>query len=579
MDKESQSIFKSDKKTLLWLMKRSKQQIPAIVWLTCLQIMVASTTVVYAFASRHILNGAQNYAKTADALVKSQLRHDMILWACVLVGTIFVQLLLQLLGRGSEERIFTRLRMIYQKDLYEKILRKNYQAITRHHSGELLNYIFSDTNLITSGIVSLVPSVVGLVARLVFASVALLYLKPFFAAVFFTGGLLVFFVSRLFRAKMKSLHKKVQEADGKVRAFMQETVGNILMVKAFSAEDKMSREADRLQEEFYKASMRRKTMTILANSGLGFVFRAGTLFVMIWGAFSICTGAMMYGDLTAIMQLIGQVQAPFAGLSGMLPTYFAILASAERIMEIEAIADEEEFNDAMLDTKEVYNRLQSIDFRNLTFAYDRDKIFDHTDYTIDKGDFVAMLGISGIGKSTLFKLLLGVITDYDGEIDLNLGDEKIKVDRNARNLFAYVPQGNMLLSGTLRENVTFVNENATDEEIERALYISCADSFMKDLPEGLSTVIGEKGIGLSEGQIQRIAIARAILSGAPILLLDEATSALDEATEARLLRHLKELQDKTCLIISHKMAALQICNKHMRIENQKIVIEQSESKE
>ena len=575
MEHEMPSILKSDKKTLLWLVKRSKKQIPAMLWLTLLQIMVASTTVVYAFASRHILNGAQHYAATHYEPYKK----EMLLWAAVLVGTIFFQLLLQLLGRGSEERIVTRLRIMYQKDLYAKMLRKDYLAITRHHSGELLNYIFSDTNLITSGIVSLVPTLIGLLARLVFAFVALLYLNRFFAFIFFAGGVLMLLVIRLFRSKMKSLHKKVQEAEGKVRAFMQETIGNLLMIKAFSAEDKTVREADNLQEKYFKIVMKRKTITIAAHSGLGFVFRAGTLFVMIWGAYSICMGAMMYGDLTAIMQLVGQVQSPFAGLSGLLPTYFAILASAERIMEIEKIADEEEYNAADLDANEVYDRLQSIDFRDLTFAYDRDKIFDHTDYTIDKGDFVAMLGISGIGKSTLFKLLLGVITDYEGEIYLNLGEEKIKVDRKARSLFAYVPQGNMLLSGTLRENVTFMNDQASDEEIEHALYLSCADSFMKDLPDGLDTVIGERGIGLSEGQIQRVAIARALLSGAPILLLDEATSALDEATEARLLRHLKELKDKTCLIISHKAAALSICNKHMRIVDQKIVIEQANEKE
>ena len=183
-----------------------------------------------------------------------------------------------------------------------------------------------------------------------------------------------------------------------------------------------------------------------------------------------------------------------------------------------------------------------------------------------------MTGISGIGKSTLLKLLLGVFSLESGEIYLNMKDgEKRVVDRNMRRLFSYVPQGNFLLSGTIRENISFIKDDATEEEMWNAIDFACAD-FIRELPMGLDTVIGEKGLGLSEGQVQRIAIARAFLSGSPIILLDEATSALDENTELKLLHNIKKLSDKTCILISHKKAANEMCNKEVRIVDGKIVV-------
>lgn len=282
---------------------------------------------------------------------------------------------------------------------------------------------------------------------------------------------------------------------------------------------------------------------------------------------------MTYGTVTAMLQLVNQVQAPFASLSGILPKIYSLVASGERLMEICNLPDEEESNKSDVDIIATYDKLQSISFRDISFKYDRDIILDNTSLSIKKGDFVAIMGISGIGKSTLLKLLLGVFSVNGGSISLKLSDGEITVDRHTRKLFAYVPQGNMLLSGTIRDNLTFINSGATDEEIEKAIEISCAKQFIDELPLGLETVIGEKGMGLSEGQIQRLAIARSLLSKSPVLLLDEATSALDEETEKQFLMNLKQLENKTCIIVSHKKAALEICNKYVQIVDSKIICE------
>ena len=237
------------------------------------------------------------------------------------------------------------------------------------------------------------------------------------------------------------------------------------------------------------------------------------------------------------------------------------------------LPDEKEINKNEIDKDAVYRSLKSIEFENITFGFDRDFILDNTSLSINKGDFVAIMGISGIGKSTLLKLLLGVLNVNSGSIYLNTDNSKIFIDKNTRKLFSYVPQGNMLISGTIKDNITFINPSATDDEIAKAIEISCAKQFIDELPLGIETVIGEKGMGLSEGQIQRLAIARSLLANSPVLLLDEATSALDEQTEKQFLTNLKTLDNITCLIVSHKKAALDICNKSIKIKNGKIISE------
>lgn len=319
--------------------------------------------------------------------------------------------------------------------------------------------------------------------------------------------------------------------------------------------------------------MKRRFFGITVNAGLNFVFNFGYVFALAFGAYRLING-IDYGTITAMLQLVNQIQTPFASLSYMLPQYFTIIASAERLIEIENIPDEQEDNHSDIDVVDTYNRLKYIDFDNISFRYDRDIILDSTSLKINKGDFVAIMGISGIGKSTLLKLLLGVFKVEQGNIDLVLDNGSIPADFHTRRLFSYVPQGNFLLSGTIRDNITFINSDATEEEIQQAIRISCSDQFVNELPDGLETVIGERGIGLSEGQLQRLAIARSLLSKSPVMLLDEATSALDEATEMRFLTNLKELKDKTCIIVSHKRAALEICNKHIQIIDQKIVMEE-----
>jgi len=303
---------------------------------------------------------------------------------------------------------------------------------------------------------------------------------------------------------------------------------------------------------------------------LNFIFSAGYVFALIYGGIKILNGDIFYGDLSAILQLVNNVQVPFASLSNLLPTYYSMIASAERLMEIEKIDAETKETDKTENAVSEIKDMRSIVIDNVTFSYGRDTVLQNASLKVNRGDFIAVLGRSGIGKSTILKLLLGVYNVKDGELYIETGGGKHNLDVYSRTVFSYVPQGNLLFSGTLKDNVAFIKADATDEEIEKALITSCAYDFVKELPDGLNTVVGENGTGLSEGQIQRIAIARALLCGAPVILLDEATSALDDITEKQLLSNLKELQDVTVIIVSHRKQVLSVCNRAVAVKNKRI---------
>lgn len=555
------SINKSDAAVIKWLMKICRPQLPTIFFLVAVNIINGVTSVVFANFSKNVIDGATIY-KDMDYIVK---------FAVALFGVVILQMSLTIIRNCVAERCKGRLDIILKRHLLQNIMDKDYSRVTAYHTGELQNRLFNDVGVVTDSFTKIVPNTVFFITKLSSALIYLIALDRIFALIFLAGGLSVFIITRLFRKTLKSLHKQVQETEGKTRSFIQEIVTNLLAVKAFSAEEKMQQHTDELQENNFKAVMRRRNFNIIANTGLSGVFNIGSVFAIAFGAWRILTGVMTYGTVTAMLQLVNQVQQPFASLSGVMPMYFSMIASAERLMEIDALPDEQEINDEAFDRDAVYSELEAISFKNITFKYDRDIILDSTSLSIKKGDFIAIMGISGIGKSTLLKLLLGVFKVSSGNILLETSSGEIPVDRNTRKLFTYVPQGNMLISGTIRENLTFVNDNATDEEIENAIRISCAKQFIDELPMGIETVIGEHGMGLSEGQVQRLAIARSLLSNAPVLLLDEATSALDEETEKQFLTNLRELNNVTCIIVSHKKASLEICNKHIQINNGKIV--------
>lgn len=550
---------KSKKGALRWIIRSSKSQLFNIIFLAVVYGLNAFVGVYNTVFAKDLI----------DAATKSHDMNAMIYNGLMYLGVTAFQIITLILARNFLFKISAKTELTMKSKLFNDMMQKDYAHITAYHSGELMNLLTSDIGVVSSAITTIIPNVVFFIIKLIGVIYILLSIDVIFSLVFIFGGLLVFLASSLFKPVTKRMHKRVQETDGKVRSFMQEGLSSLLMIKTFDAQDKMSDSADKLQQENYEAKRKRNIFSIATGTAVSAVFAFAFVWGLGWGSYMLYYGLISYGVLTQIITLIGQIRTPIQGISNIFPTYFNALASAERIMEIEELPDEEVINH-QIDVSKMYSEMREIRFDDITFSFDRDKVLEATSLTVKKGAFVAIEGISGIGKSTLLKLLLSVYQPQNGEIVIRTDSRDYPVDRSTRKLFSYVPQGNFLLSGTLRENVAFVAPNATDEEILEAARIACADEFIAELPEGLDTVIAERGGGLSEGQVQRIAIARAILSGAPILLLDEATSALDEATEERLLKNLRELENITCIIISHKKAAEQICDKIVTISDKKI---------
>ncbi len=550
-----------DKETLKWLYANSKGQLFQTVLLSIMRCSLTVLGVTFALTSRHVIDAA--VGKDLDGLISSGL---------LLLIIIASQIAIRLLGQSLETVISARLNMKIRGNLFASILKRDYSAQAKYHSGDLLTRISNDTSIVSGGIISLIPSVLALIVGLVYALLALTSLDPNFAFILLIGGILLLVAISAFRGIMKKLHKRVQETESNVRSFFQESLGSLLMIKVFGIEDTIAKKGRQLQADNYTAQMKRRNLTIFASSSLSLLFSISSLYALVFSAYRLYLGTITFGTLTAIIQLVNQIQSPFAGLSGVMPRYYAVLASAERIMEIENLPPEDD-SQAKLDPVADYDNFTELNFRNISFGYGQDIILEDANLGIQKGDFAVIGGISGIGKSTLIKLLLGVISPDNGEIVLKINGKDVLCGKHSRPLFSYVPQGNLLLSGTIREAVSMVAPNTTDDDIMKAAEISCSAEFISKLPQGLDTYIGEKGFGLSEGQIQRLAVCRAILSNAPIILLDEATSALDEVTEAKLLKNIQGMKDKTCIIISHKKAAFEICNKHIFIKDKKIVTE------
>ena len=381
-------------------------------------------------------------------------------------------------------------------------------------------------------------------------------------------GPFVLIGARLYSRRYKALHKKCQEADGKTKSFMLEILQNLLVVKSFGNETPVMEKSSGLQNESYRLRIKRTKVSVVAHVGLFLIFNAGYYFAVAFGAYRLSTGTgINFGDFTAILQLVNQIQSPFKQIASLIPQVFSTIASAERMLELEELAEEKE--EKSVNAREVYRGLEEIVFDHVSFSYNQDSTVSGIDMHIKKGEHVVVAGESGAGKSTAVKLLLSIFQPQEGKIYLKTKNGNIPISCQTRSLFAYVPQGNLILSGTIRENITFACGAASEEEIIKSAKIAQIWDFIESLEDGLDTKIGEKGLGLSEGQAQRIAIARAILYDAPVLLLDEATSALDSDTEIALLRAIRSMTDKTCILVSHKKAAFEICDRVLYVEKKR----------
>lgn len=545
-----------DKATLSWIFDVARGKKRYIWMLTAVQVILGASSMGYALFLSALVDSAA--AGDERGFLRS---------ALLLVGLVVAQFVLRTISRYLDEFCRSSLENAMKRRLFQDVLTRDYAAVTATHSGEWLNRMTSDARIVADGMTHIVPGLSGTSVRMIAAVSLLVAMIPAFALVVLVGGILIIFMTWVLRRMMKKLHKRVQESDGKLRVFLSERLGSMMMLRAFGQEQTALRQSDGLMAEHKAARMKKNRIASLFHNGfavaMNFVYVSGAVYC----GYGILNGVMTYGTFTAVLQLVGQTNTPIANISGFFPQYSAMIASAERMMEAESYP-EEPAEPVEADIPAFYREgFQSIGLRGAGFTYlpvgeeeSRRQVLKNLDLEIRKGQYVAFCGPSGCGKSTVLKLLMCMYQLDAGQRYLTSREGELPLTAGWRGLFSYVPQGNQLMSGTIRQVVTFADEAdmKRDAEIHRALTIACADQFIGELPQGLDTQLGERGAGLSEGQMQRIAIARAIFSDRPILLLDEATSALDEETEAKLLDNLRSMTDKTVIIVTHRPAALDI---------------------
>lgn len=447
-----------------------------------------------------------------------------------------------------------------QQRILDRILRSEWHSKEKRHSGDVINRLSVDVNNVINFLTEILPSSVSTLTLFLGAFIYLYMLDKLLSIILVIMIPVVALLSRLYMNKMRDLSKDVRASDSKIQSVLTETVQNRMLIKIMESDDAMIDKLENTQVEYRQNVVRRTWFSVIANFILNFGFSLGYLIAFLWGAIRLSNHTLTFGGMTAFLQLVNRVQYPARNLTKLIPEFVYVFTSAERLMELEDNPMEEQGSP-------VYVKGPcGVKLEDVSFSYeDGTKVIDDLSFDFKPGSCTAILGETGAGKTTLVRMILALMKPQDGKVLIYNKREEKPLSPLMRCNFVYVPQGNTMLSGTIRDNLLLGKLNATDEELEEALKTSCAD-FVLDLPEGLDTVCSESGGGLSEGQAQRIAIARALLRDRSIMLFDEATSALDPETERKLLKNILDKHDKTVIFITHRPAVIDYCNQTLKIE-------------
>ncbi len=537
-----------------WLVQYAKPYMGRITVMMMFNLLYTAVGLVMVTLTKHIIDEATEGNPIITLIV------------CYLILTIGLQLV-SVFGTLMNTMLTEKFSFGIRKQIYEKIIHSHWMDVKKYHTGDLMTRLTSDAGNVADGIIGTIPSIIQLIVELLLVFITLFSYSPLLACFALLVAPVAAVSSWWFGRKLKRLQVKVQESEAAYRSFLQESLANLLIVKAFANEEYSTQRLTQLREERFGWVYRRTKMGLISSTAMSMSFQVGYIVAFAYGAIQISRKAITYGTMSVFLTLVNRVQAPVMGLAQQIPRVVSILASAGRIMELQELPLEEKEEEPLAVVQ------AGVDVSGLTFGYTQDNVLENVSLHIAPGEFVAVIGESGIGKTTLIRIIMSFMSNIQGSVTFyNEKGETQKANAATRNFIAYVPQGNTLFSGTVRENIRMGNLNATEEEMNEALKLAAAYDFVQELPKGIDTVIGERGHGLSEGQAQRIAIARAFVKKAPFLILDEATSSLDEATEQEVIRGLQRLTPRpTCLVITHRKSILKYCDREIKIANKTII--------
>ena len=477
---------------------------------------------------------------------------DVTTLAAVLIGIMLVQLLFRVGARYWEGYFVVRTQNLLRSEVFRKVMFSTWNGKDRLHSGDTVSRLEEDIRVVVDFLCVTLPDVLITLIQLVAASAYIFILSPGLAWILLIIMPVAVLFSRLFFRRLRALTGEIRAADAQVQGHIQENTQRRVIVRMLGATGRVLERLGSLQETVYSKTITRLNYNAVSRGFMQLGFAAGYALVFLWGVFGLKDGTLGYGTMVAFLQLVGQVQRPVAGIALQVPAFIRALSSEDRLLDLVDATQEEEGEDIVL------KGAPGVRVSNLTFTYEgvRESVVRSLDYDFKPGSMTAIIGSTGAGKSTLVRVIMALLSPDSGSVTLYDGSTEVPSGVRTRCNFMYVPQGNSLLSGTIRDNLLLAKPGASEQEIHEALHLAAAD-FVYDLQDGLDTVCAEIGAGLSEGQAQRISIARALLRPGGILVLDEATSALDADTELELLERLgaRYRGTKTILCITHRPAA------------------------